>query len=138
MIKDQQNGFGRRLAGERQRLQLTQAEVAGAAGISAATQIGYEQGLRFPPTDYTARLRELGFDVHFVMFGQASEDEASDRLDWELVGRIVSAVSSWCQTRGFEMRPEKFGEVIRLIYNEYRRKPATEVLDVERILKLVA
>ena len=138
MTKDQYKDFGRRLAGERQRLQLTQAGVAGAAGVSAATQIGYEQGLRSPPTDYTARLRELGFDVHLVMFGQASEDEASDRLDWGLVGRIVSAVSSWCQTRGFEMRPEKFGEVIRLIYNEYRRKPATEVLDVERILKLVA
>lgn len=138
MIKEQQKDLGRRLAGERQRLQLTQAEVAGAAGVSSATQIGYEQGLRSPPTDYTVRLRELGFDVHFVMFGQASEDEASDRLDWELVGRIVSAVSIWCQARGFEMRPEKFGEVIRLIYNEYRRKPATEALDVERILKLVA
>jgi hypothetical protein len=78
-----------------------------------------------------ARLRELGVDVHFVMFGQASQDEASDRLDWQLVGRIVSVLSSWCQNRGYEMRPDKCGEVIRLLYNEHVPKPATEVIDVQ-------
>jgi len=138
MIKTQQEDFSRRLAAERQRLQLTQAEVAAFSGVSPATQIGYEQGLRSPSTEYTGRLRDLGFDVHYVMFGESSEDLASDTLDWELVGRIVSAVSAWCQSRGFEMKPEKYGEVIRLLYNEYRRKPATEVLDVGRLLKLVA
>lgn len=138
MTNIQKEDFGRRLAAERQRLQLTQAEVANSAGVSAATHIGYEQGLRSPSTEYTTHLKELGFDVHFVMFGHSSEALASDILDWELVGRIVSAVTSWCQARGFEMKPEKFGEVIRLIYNERKRKPVAEALDVERILKLVA
>ena len=137
MINHQHRGSHDRLASERQRLKFTQAEVAAATGVSTSTQIGYEQGLRSPPTEYTGRLRELGFDVHFLIFGTSSADFASDTLDWELLGRIVTAVFAWCQSRGFEMKAEKFGEVLRVIYNESRRQPAEE-FDVGRILSLVA
>ena len=139
MIKHQYlEGLASRLTSERQRLQLTQAQVATATGLSTASQIGYEQGLRSPPTDYTCRLRDLGVDVHYVMYGVSSEDFAADTLDWELLGRIVVAVTSWCESRGFEMKAEKFGEVLRLLYNEYRRRPDVQVMDVGRVLQLVA
>lgn len=127
-----------RLVSERQRLQLTQARMASAAGVSTASQIGYEQGLRAPPTDYTSQLQTLGVDVHYVMFGVRMEDFASDTLDWELMGRIGVAVTSWCASRGFEIRADKFGEVLRLLYNECRRRPRHEPVDVSRVLKLVA
>ena len=137
MTNPQRGSAPDRLASERQRLKLTQAEVAAATGVSTSTLIGYEQGLRSPPTEYTGRLRALGFDIHYLMFGAPSADFASDTLDWELLGRIVTAIYAWCQSRGFEMKPDKFGEVLRLLYNESRRQP-TEVFDVGRVLKLVA
>lgn len=137
MTNSQRDGSHARLASERQRLKLTQAEVAAATGVSTSTLIGYEQGLRSPPTDYTGRLRGLGFDVHFLMFGTPSADFASDTLDWELLGRSVTAIVAWCQSRGFEIKPEKFGEVLRIVYNESRRQ-SDKQFDVGRVLKLVA
>jgi transcriptional regulator with XRE-family HTH domain len=137
MTNTQRSGSHDRLTSERQRLKLTQEKVAAATGVSTATLIGYEQGLRSPPTEFTSRLLPLGFDVHYVMFGSSSSDFASDTLDWELLGRIVTAIYAWCKSRGFEMKPEKFGEVLRILYNESRRQPA-EVFDVGRVLKLVA
>ncbi len=133
----QRQGPHDRLTSERQRLKLTQVEVAAATGVSTPTVIGYEQGLRSPPTEYTGRLRALGFDVHYLMFGSTSADFASDTLDWELLGNVVTAINTWCQSRGFEMKQEKYGEVLRLLYNESRRH-CPEEFDVGRVLKLVA
>ena len=134
--KNQQNAH-ERLSSERQRLRLTQAEVAAATGVSAATLIGYEQGLRSPSTEYASRLHSLGYDVHYVMFGESSANFAADVLDWDLLGRVVTAIHAWCQSRGLEMKPEKFGEVLRIVYNESQRRPEEE-FDVGRVLKLVA
>lgn len=129
-------GLSGRLTSERQRLRLSQAEMAKKTGRARASQVGYEQGIRSPSVDYMCRLRALGVDINFVMFGVSSADFAVDNLDWELLGRIVIVTTNWCQSRGFEMKPEKFGEVLRILYNEHNRRPDTQELAVDRALQL--
>lgn len=136
MLSPPQAPFARRLASERHRLQLTQAAVADAAGVSVPSQIGYEQGARSPPTDYIVLLRDVGFDPHFLMFGQTAADFAFDTLDWGLVGRIVNATLAWCETNGAVLSEERLAESTRLLYNEYRRKPETQAINVDRVLRL--
>jgi len=126
-----------RLIRERQRLKLTQAALAAATGVSTPTVVGYEQGQRSPPTTFTTQLRGLGFDVHYVMFGAPAPDFAADVLDWELVGRITTEIFSWCREHGLDVKSEKFGEVLRILYNESRRSSEVTI-DVGRVLRLVA
>ena len=131
------NELHERLTRERQRLKLTQAALAAATGVSTPTVVGYEQGQRSPPTSFTTQLRGLGFDVHYVMYGQPAPDFAADALDWELVGRITTEIFGWCRANGLDLKPEKFGEVLRILYNESRRSTEGPV-EVGRVLKLVA
>ena len=130
-------GLAGRLISERRRLQLTRAQLAAAVGSSGASQTGYEQGDRYPPTDYMCQLRGLGVDVLYVMFGESSQDFVADNLDWELLGRIVAAITRWCQSSGSDLKPEKFGKVFRLLYEEHRRRPDAQEMEVGSILELV-
>ena len=116
----------------------TQAEVAAIGQVSVPTQVAYERGARTPSTDYLRRLRSAGFDVWHLLFDESTGDFVAENVDWNLLGRIAAAMQDWCISRRVEIRADKFGELLRVIYNEYRRKPATTSLDVGRILRLVS
>lgn len=64
--------WGERIRSERERLGLTQAEVAERIGVSRATQINYESGKRSPDGDYLFRFGELGADTGYILFGERS------------------------------------------------------------------
>lgn len=59
-----------RLKEERERLGLTQQELADRMGVSRKTQINYESGLREPDASYLSAFSALGGDVLFVLTGQ--------------------------------------------------------------------
>jgi transcriptional regulator with XRE-family HTH domain len=126
-----------RLALERQRLGLTQARMAALAGISTPTQVAYEHGARTPSALYVSRLAEHGLDVQFVLLGESSNDFVSARFDWARLGEVLVAVEEWCDSHRVRIAGHKRGEVMRLIYEEYRRC-TTGLPDVGRILSIVA
>lgn len=64
--------IGQRLRAERQRLRLTQVELAEAARVSKTSQINYEAGTRSPDADYLAAVAARGVDVLYVVTGRAS------------------------------------------------------------------
>ena len=77
--------FGRRLAEERKRLGLKQAEFAKRAGTDVPKQSLYENDRRELRADYLARLVEAGVDVVYVLTGRRGEGgrlgpEATDLL----------------------------------------------------------
>lgn len=78
--------FGKRLRSERERLKLSQQEVADHTGISRMAQANYEHGLRSPPANYIERLLTLSFDVEFLFTGQRKAEEG---LDWNLMLRSL-------------------------------------------------
>jgi len=78
--------FGDRLASERKRLGLRQADFAALVGTDAAKQSLYENGHRELRADYLARLADARVDVLYVLTGRRSEGEwlaggASELLD---------------------------------------------------------
>ena len=65
--------FGARLAEERKRLGLKQAEFANLVGTDVPRQSLYENGKRELRADYLARLADARIDVLYVLTGQRSE-----------------------------------------------------------------
>jgi len=77
--------FGKRLADERKRLGLKQAEFVALVGTDVPKQSLYENDKRELRADYLGRLAEAGVDVVYVLTGRRSEggglgQEASDLL----------------------------------------------------------
>ncbi len=79
------NTFGRRLFEERHRLQLSQAELAQAIGVSERSIGNYERGQRSPDAEQLLRLIDQGMDVYYVLTGK----RASGRLDLDPMQRAV-------------------------------------------------
>jgi transcriptional regulator with XRE-family HTH domain len=66
--------FGTRLADERKRLGLKQAEFAALVATTVAKQSLYENDKRELRADYLARLAEAGVDVVYVLTARRSAD----------------------------------------------------------------
>ncbi|HEY0312765.1 MAG TPA: helix-turn-helix transcriptional regulator [Allosphingosinicella sp.] len=66
-------GFGSRLAEERKRLGLKQAEFAALVGTDVPKQSLYENDRRELRADYLARLADAKVDVVYVLTGQRME-----------------------------------------------------------------
>jgi DNA-binding XRE family transcriptional regulator len=78
--------FGERLAQERARLGLTQADLAVHAGIARRTQINYERGERAPDATYLHALDARGIDSLFLITGRAARDAAAARVGFASPG----------------------------------------------------
>lgn len=131
-------GYDWRLKEERRRRGWTQAELAGRAGVSTATQVAYEAGARRPGLDYLVALQAAQVDVWYVMFGVRAVRHAGDALDWELFADIQVAVADWCCRREIELPQRRLVEVARLLYDQFISEGVVQEEAVERILKLVA
>lgn len=82
-------GLGKRLREERERLSLTQEQLANQLGITRRTIINHE-GEAFPiPLEYLDQLGKLGADCHFLLFGDrvVTPDPAilGQALEWAQV-----------------------------------------------------
>lgn len=62
--------IGENIKTERERLGLTQSQLAASLGITGKTQGLYERGQRSPSAEYLAAFARLGGDVLFVITGE--------------------------------------------------------------------
>jgi transcriptional regulator with XRE-family HTH domain len=62
--------IGERIYQERERLSLTQPEVAELCGVTMRSQRNYEHGDRSPDAEYLAALAANGLDVLYILTGQ--------------------------------------------------------------------
>ena len=108
--------FGGRLAEERKRLGLKQAEFAALVGTDVPKQSLYENDRRELRADYPARLADADIDVVYVLTGQRSEggwlgQSASDlltaflSLPAELQQGLVDFVRTLSESVGTGPRP---------------------------------
>lgn len=132
------DGFGPRLRQERKRLGLTQVQLAAAVGISAPTQVGYEQGSRAPDVHYLTAVERLGIDEHYVRLGVRSCRAAIAALDWDFFLDVQRAGDSWFQ-RELEivLGQKESNEIARLLYELLIDEHEIEDRKVERVLRLV-
>lgn len=82
--------FGARLAEERKRLGLKQAEFAGLVGTEAPKQSLYENGRRELRADYLARLAEADVDVVYILTGRRNAGEWLEHGPSELLSAYLS------------------------------------------------
>ncbi|MDQ8754670.1 helix-turn-helix transcriptional regulator [Sphingosinicella sp. LHD-64] len=82
--------FGARLAEERKRLGLKQAEFAGMVGTDAPKQSLYENDRRELRADYLARLAEARVDIVYVLTGQRVAGDALGQGASELLSAYLS------------------------------------------------
>lgn len=68
--------LGKRLLEERERLSMTQPELAEKCGVTMRTQRNYEKGERSPDADYLAALAQQGLDVLYLLTGQRTQPVA--------------------------------------------------------------
>lgn len=61
--------IGDRIREERERLSLTQPELAERCGVTMRSQRNYEKGERSPDADYMAALSKQGLDVLYILTG---------------------------------------------------------------------
>ena len=83
-------GFGSRLAEERKRLGLKQAEFASLVGTDVPKQSLYENDRRELRADYLARLAAANVDVVYVLTGQRTEGDWLGRGASELLSAYLS------------------------------------------------
>lgn len=83
-------GFGSRLAEERKRLGLKQAEFADLVGTDVPKQSLYENDRRELRADYLARLADAKVDVVYILTGRRSEGEWLAKGPTELLSSYLS------------------------------------------------
>lgn len=89
--------FSERLKSERNRLKLTQTQLAELAGTTKQSQLKYEKDIQKPGMEYLAAIAKVGVDVQYLLTGIHSEtaltveDEALLRLYREASPAIRNA-----------------------------------------------
>lgn len=83
-----ENSIGARLRTERERLGMSQAQLAEKAGVTRNTQGLYETGARSPDGNYFAAVAEVGVDVAFVLVGP-------NRLKVEITPREMALIDRY-------------------------------------------
>ncbi len=69
--------FGQRLKFERIRLGFTQEEMASVSGLSKQAQINYEQGKRYPDSNYLQKISCAGVDIQYLISAKHTVLESS-------------------------------------------------------------
>lgn len=76
--------ISKRLALERERLGLEQADIRDKLNIALATISRYENAKRLPDLGIAKELSELGYDMAYVITGKRLDETASDLTDDEM------------------------------------------------------
>lgn len=124
--------FGERLAEERKRLGLRQAEFAALVGTDVPKQSLYETGRRELRADYLARLAEARVDVIYVLTGQRAEGEwleggATALLDayFALPGEMQRALVDFAASLRSQFEPGSTA-TLHTRRSDYRASPASQ------------
>lgn len=72
--------FGTRLKTERNRLNLTQEELATVGDVKKNAQRLYEKDENPPSSDYLARIAAAGVDIHYLFYGVYSDTVAAGQF----------------------------------------------------------
>ena len=99
--------IGERLRAERQRVELTQGELAQVAGVSKTSQVNYEAGSRSPDAEYLSAIAGSGIDVLFVLTGSRGIEGASSD-DFVVIPGLADSVVDGVQNHSTDQSGQAF------------------------------
>ncbi len=109
--------FGIRLRRERERLGLTLAEFALNAAVSKSSQRLYEVDDRLPDVMYLPKVRAMGVDTEFIVFGRRP-GLSDDQL--RTIREVAVGVRAWAKGLAEAVSEEREAELlVALIRNEF-------------------
>lgn len=108
--------FAERLRSERDRLGLSRAALADAAGVTAMSQSNYEAGKRVPDAAYLAAVAGLGVDITYVVTGQHRADHPDIQHRLDLLSAAWEALETHLQAAGRTLPPAKKRAAAEALY----------------------
>lgn len=123
--------FGKRIRKERERLGLSQAEIALAGGVSLSTQSAYEAGTRVPDLNYLARLSRVGVDPMYVVISSGEDSARSAEFNWDLLVQIADGIEYWARARNVVVPPHRTMGLARLLYPQFLAKGEVDKATME-------
>lgn len=118
--------FGKLLRQERQRLGLTQTQLAAVGGVSKATQVAYEADSTKPHAEYLSRVAGAGVDVTWLLTGH----RVRQGVQWDLLFEIRDLIDEWAAERG---KPTTAAEKDGLLRNLYAQFCSDRYIDEEQL-----
>ena len=115
----QDTQLGSRLREERKRLNLTQTQLAEAAGISLTSQSHYESGTHRPDSTYLSHAARAGIDILYVLTGTHQGEFNPNSIDWLAVLEITDIIATWAAQRPETPSPELRAHFLRVFYEQY-------------------
>ena len=109
------SGFGNRLREERERLGLTQAQLAEAAGIQRLAQGQYENEIRSPTVKYLSAIDDKNVDLSYVLFGRRHPTMTEDQRSLE------KRIFEWVERYALNQPDGKLGAEARYTMFEFLR-----------------
>jgi len=127
--------LGKRLRQERERLGLSQKELAEAAGVRRITVYQYERGDRRPSTDFIVALLPSGFSLQNLFFGEHQViNRNEDRfVDVDLAVELHMLVDQYgVDSKGrllqSEYRNALFAQLLEMAINLHRKEVDLDAL----------
>lgn len=157
--------IGQRIAEERRRLGLSQADFAKAVGVSISTQKRYEIGDASPGTNYLLSARKIGVDLNYLLDVEARCDEIvrdayrkqgaiqGDKLpcdpseleeaislvlEYGLLMDVIEGLESALQSSGLSMTPAKKAKSVVMLYRASKASGKVDRLMIEEVVTLAA
>lgn len=85
----ERKAIGSRITQERNRLGLTQDQVATQGGVSRRTQMALEKGQTTPDISYLLALSEIGVDWIYVSTGTQEQGWVASRIRWDVMKDLI-------------------------------------------------
>lgn len=130
--------FGKRLAQERQRVGLSQRELAERLGLGRSALGMIETDRSAIVLERLIAVGDLGFDVQYILSGEPSPVAAARLLNWELLGAILAGVREWTQKREISLPPDKEMLILKLLYEHFAERGMVDDDAISRALQFAA
>ncbi len=156
-MTDINKDIGERIKIIRTRLGLTQTELGDLLGVEKASISKYEAGdaKRGVPVEFLVKIAELGkCSVDWLINGSLIEvpvgigktkataeimqSLSQSRIDLGMIKQVIEVAMEHLQSNNLEMAPDKFAELIEVLYEEISESGAEQVNKgtVARLIKL--
>lgn len=130
-------GIGKRLRAERERLQLSQEQLAAIAGTNRITPSRYEGGTHLPTIAFLAAIEGAGVDIGFVLDGRRNI-VALGPDDTSLLGRAVVVVDDLLAKHSFSPSEDMRGRLILQVLRDAQSSAQQPRVRTTLLEKLIA
>ena len=118
-------GFASRLASERKRVGLTQAQFAEACGVKAASQFLYEKGERSPNAEYLIKAQNIGVSIGFL-FKERDDPSLATSFSKQELAQLYKQTDDACRDEqgrllDLELRVRKFLDLLNQNIYSFRK-----------------